>query len=157
MKLKKSPPSSKKNSSRRIPGLAVPLSTWLGPAPRPRRNRDRGSVYHTKGIQISKENLFSGPVSDTPETKPNPHPPYSFRESMCPGQVRGEGEVMEQKVELIGQNQNTEVYLRKFKQSPEFFKILFIHETHPEKGRDIGRGRSRFPARSLMWDLIPGP
>ena len=38
-----------------------------------------------------------------------------------------------------------------------FFKILFIHERHREKGIDIGRGRNRLPARSLMWDSIPGP
>ena len=25
-----------------------------------------------------------------------------------------------------------------------------------ERGRDIGRGRSRLHAGSLMWDLIPG-
>ena len=35
-----------------------------------------------------------------------------------------------------------------------FFKILFIDslETHREKGRDIGRGRSKLPAGSPMWD-----
>ena len=33
---------------------------------------------------------------------------------------------------------------------------LFIHERHTERGRDIGRGRSRLPAGSLMWDSIPG-
>ena len=27
----------------------------------------------------------------------------------------------------------------------------------PEKGRGVGRGRSRLPLRSLMQDLIPGP
>ena len=26
-----------------------------------------------------------------------------------------------------------------------------------ERGRDVGRGRSRLPAGSLMWDSIPGP
>ena len=26
-----------------------------------------------------------------------------------------------------------------------------------ENGRDIGRGRNRLLARSLMWDSIPGP
>ena len=26
-----------------------------------------------------------------------------------------------------------------------------------ERGRDTGRGRSRIPAGSPMWDLIPGP
>ena len=35
-------------------------------------------------------------------------------------------------------------------------KILFIHE-YTEKGRDIGRGRSRLPVGSLMQDLVPGP
>ena len=34
---------------------------------------------------------------------------------------------------------------------------LFIHEKHRERGRDIGKGRSRLPAGNLMWDLIPGP
>ena len=29
---------------------------------------------------------------------------------------------------------------------------LFIHEKHRERGRDIGRGKSRLPAGSLMWD-----
>ena len=39
-----------------------------------------------------------------------------------------------------------------------FFKdfiYLFMRDT--EKGRDIGRGRSRLPAGSPMWDLDPGP
>ena len=36
-------------------------------------------------------------------------------------------------------------------------KILFIHERRSERGRDIGRGRSRLPMGSLMRDLIPGP
>ena len=34
---------------------------------------------------------------------------------------------------------------------------LFIHERHRERGRDIGRGRSRLPVGSPMWDSIPGP
>ena len=38
-----------------------------------------------------------------------------------------------------------------------FFKILFIHERHTERGRDIGRGRSRPLAGSLMWNSILGP
>ena len=35
--------------------------------------------------------------------------------------------------------------------------ILFIYswETESEKSRDIGRGRSRLPTGSLMWDSIP--
>ena len=37
------------------------------------------------------------------------------------------------------------------------FKISFIHERHKERGRDIGRGRSRFLVRSLMWVSVPGP
>ena len=38
-----------------------------------------------------------------------------------------------------------------------FFKILFIYscEIQRERSRDIGRGRSSFPARSPMWSLIP--
>ena len=35
-----------------------------------------------------------------------------------------------------------------------FFKILFIHERHIERGRDMSRGRSRLHAGSLRWDLI---
>ena len=39
-----------------------------------------------------------------------------------------------------------------------FFKILlFIHERHKERGRDIGRSRSRLFAGSIMWDSISGP
>ena len=38
-----------------------------------------------------------------------------------------------------------------------FFKILFIHERHTERGRDTGRGRSRLPAGSPKQDSIPGP
>ena len=41
-------------------------------------------------------------------------------------------------------------------QSSFFFKVLFIHERHTERGRDISRGRSRFPVGSPMWDSIPG-
>ena len=35
-----------------------------------------------------------------------------------------------------------------------FLKIfyLFIYARHRERGRDLGRGRSRLPAGSLMWD-----
>ena len=36
-------------------------------------------------------------------------------------------------------------------------KNLFIHERHTERGRDIGRGRSRLAAVSLMQDSIPAP
>ena len=39
-----------------------------------------------------------------------------------------------------------------------FFKDLFIHERHTERGRDIGRGRrSRLHAGSPMWDSILDP
>ena len=34
---------------------------------------------------------------------------------------------------------------------------LFIHETHTERGRDIGKGRSRPPTGNLMGNSIPGP
>ena len=33
---------------------------------------------------------------------------------------------------------------------------LFIHERHRERGRDMGRGRSRLHAGSPAWDSIPG-
>ena len=38
-------------------------------------------------------------------------------------------------------------------------KILFIYswETQRGRSRDTGRGRSRLPEGSLMWDSIPGP
>ena len=35
------------------------------------------------------------------------------------------------------------------------FIYLFMSDT--ERGRDTGRGRSRLPAGSPMWDSIPGP
>ena len=34
---------------------------------------------------------------------------------------------------------------------------LLIHERHRDRGRDIGRGRSRLHAGSRMQDPIPGP
>ena len=39
-----------------------------------------------------------------------------------------------------------------------FLKILFIYswKTERERGRDLGRGRSRLRAGSPMWDSIPG-
>ena len=37
-----------------------------------------------------------------------------------------------------------------------FIRILFIHERHRERGRDIGRERNRLHAGSPMWDSIPG-
>ena len=36
-----------------------------------------------------------------------------------------------------------------------FLIYLFMRDT--ERGRDTGREKSRLPARSGMWDLIPGP
>ena len=38
-----------------------------------------------------------------------------------------------------------------------FLKILFIHSWETERGRTIGRGRSRLPVASQMWDGVPGP
>ena len=39
-----------------------------------------------------------------------------------------------------------------------FFKdYLFICERYRERGKDLGRGRSKLHARSPMWDLIPNP
>ena len=40
---------------------------------------------------------------------------------------------------------------------PPLLKILFIYswKTQREKGKDIGRGRSRLQAGSLMWESIP--
>ena len=34
---------------------------------------------------------------------------------------------------------------------------LFIHERHTERGRDIGRGRSRLHEGSPMWEPDVGP
>ena len=34
---------------------------------------------------------------------------------------------------------------------------LFMRDTQRERSRDLGRGRSRVPVGSLMWDSIPGP
>ena len=38
-----------------------------------------------------------------------------------------------------------------------FLKILFIHESHRETGRDTGSGRGRLHPGSPMQDSIPGP
>ena len=45
------------------------------------------------------------------------------------------------------------------KEKISFFKRDFIHlfMRDRERGRDIGRGRSRLHARSQMWDSIPDP
>ena len=37
------------------------------------------------------------------------------------------------------------------------FIYLLMRDTERETGRDIGRGRSRLPARNPMWDSIPDP
>ena len=34
--------------------------------------------------------------------------------------------------------------------------IYFFHERYSGKARDIGRGKSRLPATSPMWDWILG-
>ena len=39
----------------------------------------------------------------------------------------------------------------------DFFKILLIYSWETQRGRDIGRGKSRHPTGSLMRDSIPGP
>ena len=31
-----------------------------------------------------------------------------------------------------------------------------MEDTHRERSRDIGRGRSRLPVRIPVWDSIPG-
>ena len=36
-----------------------------------------------------------------------------------------------------------------------FLIYLFMRDT--DRGRDVGRGRSRLPMGSLMWDSILGP
>ena len=38
-----------------------------------------------------------------------------------------------------------------------FFLRFYLFMRDTERGRDTGRGRSRLPVGSLMWDLIPGP
>ena len=44
-----------------------------------------------------------------------------------------------------------------FKKKEILFIYLFMRDTERERGRDAGRGRSRLPAGSPMWDSIPGP
>ena len=49
--------------------------------------------------------------------------------------------------------------LNRSKQLSFFFLLRFyllINERHRERGRDIGRERSRLHAGPPMWDLIPG-
>ena len=42
--------------------------------------------------------------------------------------------------------------------SPFFFlNFIYLFMRDTQRGRDIGRGRSRLPSGSLMWDWIPGP
>ena len=38
-----------------------------------------------------------------------------------------------------------------------FLKILFIYSSETHRGSDIGRGKSRLHAGSLMWVSVPGP
>ena len=38
-----------------------------------------------------------------------------------------------------------------------FFLRFYLFMRDTERGKDTGRGRSRLPARSLIWDLIPNP
>ena len=51
--------------------------------------------------------------------------------------------------------QNLNEWLSLFRRVLFCFNFVFIWDT--ERGRDIGTGRSRLPAGSLMWDSIPGP
>ena len=51
------------------------------------------------------------------------------------------------------------IYLIYYKLLLTFFlKVLFIYswDTHTERSRDTGRGRSRFHGGSPTWDSIPG-
>ena len=42
--------------------------------------------------------------------------------------------------------------------STQFFKkVLLIYSWETQRGRNIGRGRSRLPVGNLMQDSIPGP
>ena len=49
-------------------------------------------------------------------------------------------------------SQESHIYNNKKDKTDIIFlkKILFIHERHTERGRDIGRGRSRLSVGSLM-------
>ena len=38
-----------------------------------------------------------------------------------------------------------------------FWGFIYLFMRHTERGKDTGRGRSRLPVGSLMWDSIPGP
>ena len=38
-----------------------------------------------------------------------------------------------------------------------YFILFYLFMRNTEKGRDIGRERSRLPTGSLMWDIIPRP
>ena len=49
------------------------------------------------------------------------------------------------------------MYIPQYLFLKNFYLFMIVTERERERGRDIGRGRSRLPAGSLMWDSIPGP
>ena len=50
-------------------------------------------------------------------------------------------------------NKQDHSYAEKSSSYPFFKKkIMYSRETQSKRGRDTGRGRSRLPAGSLMWD-----
>ena len=58
---------------------------------------------------------------------------------------------------LFLEDQNKLVFIELILSVYSFFKtILFIYSWERERGREIGRGRSRLPSGSLMWDSISG-
>ena len=80
----------------------------------------------------------------------------SFREFFTITAIRGDW----------GEGQGSGVRTARFSNEKTFCRWLwhfferfyfFIHERHTERGRDIGRGRSRLPMGSPVWDSIPGP
>ena len=61
-------------------------------------------------------------------------------------------------VAIVKDNEVSDQKTANFQMVYLFFKILLIYswETQRERGKDIGRGRTRFPVGSPIWDLIPG-